>query len=420
MKKLLFILTVIIAALTVSGQNSRPALQAIQSKAPTIEESDIALRMPYQYYYFSDDVVDGDEVRRLHCYYPKTEVDVTLDFTLDDPLAVVEAAWHDKANDHSYIAINQGGLEVRELIIYKITKKNSISEEMHLEGYTPRAYNNYDTSMQCGAAVVDNFVEIEGIKDGLIIHEIYNFDLTPVTLSDVPNINLSPRDIGFVKINADGVNIRKQPNSKAPRLGYFYCSECEDTDYENPELWEDDPEGKKPFTPFHPVKGSIYWYPKLKSIIDGWHPLNEDQYVSAKFVEEVIPEPITMSTDFDRYDLYIVKQGKHAGLCIYMIEDGMDEGSLHFGKIDDAGIIQFYGMSGVPHHNSGIKGFQWLDDGFYYGSDYEMPYQWGYGPLNLRKLTTKDIDLLLSKSKPVARINMILVGFPEGAVFFCL
>ena len=420
MKKLLFILTVMVAAITVYGQNLRPALKAIGSKAPKIEESDIALKMPYQYYYFTNDIVDGDEVRRLHCYYPKTEVDVTLDLPIYDWSFMVEASWYDEANDCAYIAINSGGLEIRELTIYKITKNNSVSEEMQLDGYTPREYNGYDTSMQCSATVIDNFVEIEGFKDGLGIHELYNFDLTPVTLSDVPNVNLSRRNIGFVRINADGVNIRKAPNAKAPRLGYFYCSQCEGTDYENPQLWEDDPEGEKPFTPFHPEKGSVYWYPKSKSIIDGWHPLYEDQYVSAKFVEDVTPEPITMSRDFDRDDIYIIKQGKHAGLCIYMIEDGMDEGILYFGRIDDAGIIQFYGTCGVPHHHSGIKGLQWIDDGFYYGSDYEKPYEWGYGPLDLKKLTTKDIDLLLSKSKPVLRINMILVGFPGEEEFFYL
>ncbi len=75
-------------------------------------------------------------------------------------------------------------------------------------------------------------------------------------------IKLQPLNIGFVKVNSDGVNVRKTPNPKAPRLGYFYCAECEGSDYINPELWEDDPYGVKPFTPFHPDKGMIYFYNK--------------------------------------------------------------------------------------------------------------------------------------------------------------
>lgn len=251
------------------------------------------------------------------------------------------------------------------------------------------------------------------------MNAVYGEGVRPVIEeTKATSAKLSPLNMGFVRVNADGVNIRKSPNVKAPRLGYFYCSECEDTDYENPQLWEDDPEGQKPFTPFHPEKGTIYPYPKNKTTVDGWQPLVDGQYISAKFVDEIPHEPFSVNSFIDESDIRMIKQGKYAGLCIYMTEDGMDEGFLHFGKIDDAGIIQFYGICGVPHHNSNIKGFQWIDDGFYYGSDYEKPYDWGYGPLDLSKLTTKDLDLLMSKVRPIEYFKMILVGFPDGKQFF--
>ncbi len=410
---------------TICGQEVRPALKAISAKSPKIEESDIALKMPYQYYYFTKDLVDGDELTRLHCYYPKTEVDVTLDLPIYDWSFMVEASWYDKVNDCAYIAINSGGLEIRELTIYKITKKNSVSEEIQLEGYTPRAYNDYDDSLMCYATVDDQFVRIKGYKDGQEIRGLYNFDLSPVTLSTLSNVNLSPLDLGFVRINADGVNIRKAPNAKAPRLGYFYCAECEETDYENPQLWEDDPDGRKPFTPFHPEKGTIYSYPKNQSIIDGWHPLHDSQYVSTKFVDEIIPKPINLNSNIEDDHLCLIKQGKYAGLCIYMTEDGMDEvGMLHFGKIDDGGMIQFYGTCLTPRCQDGINGLKWDEeyDSFYYGKNYEnknITYCFPQ-PLDLRKLTTADIDLLMSKAKPLEHISMILVDFPDGKQFFFL
>ncbi len=422
----LLIMVILVGIIGIYGQQSFPALKSESAKAPKVVESDIVLKMPYHFYYFKDTKnADGIEEKQLHCYYPKTQVDVTLDLSLMGPFNSVDAAWYDDANKNAYIVFKDGGLEFMDLTVYRINSNNTVSPVMTLAGHRPNAYNDYDASGECYAEKGDNSVRLRGYQDGKLIDGFFSFDLKPLSMPVPSAIKLQPLNIGFVKVNSDGVNVRKTPNPKAPRLGYFYCAECEGSDYINPELWEDDPYGVKPFTPFHPDKGMIYFYNKTARIEDGWHPIENDKYISEKFVDEIIPEKITSLNLRNGEFTHFVNQGKYVGLYMYMTEDGMDEeGQIHFGKIDDNGIIQFYAACITPRYNENVKGLQWDDDlnSFWYGPNYENK---GFSswecyplPLDLKKLTTADIDLLMSKAKPLEGRTMIYVKFPNEESFF--
>lgn len=419
MKKLLLFIALVFGTIMTYGQQSSPPLKSVRSAAPKIDKSDIVVETPDRYYYFSDNGSQYGE-EKLHCYYPESGVDVTLDLDrLQGFYSFVEAAWYDAKNDNAYIALMDGGTELCEVTIYKISPKNYVSEAMTVGGMRPCSLNDYRSDDLCGVDVHNQCVKIKGID----VNSYYSLDLKPIYLPAPEYVKLSLPNIGFVKVNTDGVNIRREPSAKAPRLVRYKYSDWESAiDNDSFLAWEDKSR-RQQFSPYHPVKDEILYYNKSAYSSPGWHPVMNEGYVSAKYVDEVTPEKITVDRRISeelKDDIRFIENGKYAGLCLYMYHDDFTEmgNTIFFGKIVD-GIVVFYGSCFAPSldFNENFKGLKKEDGTLYFGGDYKLPDDYS---IDLCKLTSADIDLLMKEAVPMEYVTDILVGFPGKEMLFDL
>ena len=154
---------------------------AEQKPAPSLSEDEKVLVLPYQYYYFLEAVdADGESKQQLHCYYPNTGVDVTLDYFLPDDFNVepLHAIWHNPEDDTVYLVDEAGGRELRFLTIYHISTDNIVTEVLSLQGVKGNVYNDYDESDDCYVTVADGRVKIKGRTDtGRNINAWFPIDL---------------------------------------------------------------------------------------------------------------------------------------------------------------------------------------------------------------------------------------------------
>lgn len=109
----------------------------------SIDDSRKILSLPHQYYYL-EEVKSGENegLQQLHCYYPKTEVDVSLDYYFSSSDPHIVDIWYDKATESVIFVEDQGG-ELQYFVFNKINKNNEISEVKVLEGMRPCATNGY-------------------------------------------------------------------------------------------------------------------------------------------------------------------------------------------------------------------------------------------------------------------------------------
>lgn len=424
MKRIFCLLAVFCGVLSVfSGEITKKALHAQSSKPPKIAQSDILLKMPYQFYYFKD-VVTSDDMkgRQLHCYFPNTEVDVTLDYILPDFQAYIEAAWYSPESDNAFFAINEGGNEIREITVYRISNKNDITDIMTLDGYLPSQYNNFDSSSNCSVEVLSDKIHIKGFKDNNKIDKIYSLELTNLPVLPPGEIVIEPKPIRFVKINSEGVNIRQRPELNAPRLGYFRCEECEYLDMENYAEWENNQNGVKPFKPMHPQKGEYYSYPADAESPQGWQPVDigyNIAYMSSKFVDNAPIRHLSAGYGLKNEELkhYIsmVGNGKYKGLWTYMMWE-MDGSFLYLGKCID-GIVYFYGSCPLPYFNPGSTGLIKDGDNFTFGPNLSKRDRYNNEIFDVEQLSEGELSLLMQSAEYLERGFMpILVGFPDTEV----
>lgn len=140
-------------------------------------------------------------------------------------------------------------------------------------------------------------------------------------------VRIAPLALGFLKMNTTGVNIRRRPSTSAPRLGYFRCRECEETDMLNTLRWENE-KGEPPFEPYHPETDDIFAYPLSATAPAGWQAVDNGNaenyigYVADKLVTRLTVEPISadkpLSGDL-RNQILTFRSGKYAGLWVIKI-----------------------------------------------------------------------------------------------------
>lgn len=420
-----FFLTLFVSLQMVANTSGQPLKIISLDTPPKVAESEKLLKLPNRFYYVVSTTNDGIDGQRVHCYSSNTKEDVTLDIWIPEFFGQIEALWYSPESNSAYIAINEGGNSIREITIYKISPTHVVSSVLTLNGYLPTSYNDYDTTSMCGVEVKKDYIEIYGYTDSGQISKVLSYDLQPIKVLPPSQMQISPLGLEFVKVNTDGVNIRKYPDTKAPRWGYFYCVECEDTDRENPPCWEDDPEGHKPFTPFHPEAGKIYPFSSLSSA-EGWQPVicgyepEGNGYISSKFVDKVISIPITPDYKFSNNglpnDISTIDKGKYKGLWTYF-ESAMEGDYIYIGKIVD-GIIVFYGSCPAPYYNSEVKGLVKTEYGLDFGPDLAKVNSWGGMDFKIDACSDAQLDLLFSLATVNTFFTHILVAFPETEYIF--
>lgn len=130
----------------------------------------------------------------------------------------------------------------------------------------------------------------------------------------------------FVEITKDGVNIRKQPNTKSPRLIAFYdpSEECLDCPAEHRwttrQVKAGEGENASSKGMVMPLTGeSGDWYQVHLGSIE----LFEYGYISKKFCKLINRKPLELPIGFngnidpnDHLCIYMIESGKYKGLCI--------------------------------------------------------------------------------------------------------
>lgn len=425
---LISVLTVIFAHSSVKADGVRSALLATSAPAPVVEESDILLKLPYQFYYLTDKTdSDGIEGRQLHCYYPNTEVDVTLDLFIPSIFGYVEAIWHYPDNDHTFIAVNEGGNEIRELSLYAISHKNEILPIIKLDGYLPTKYNDYDESQMCGIKVFKDKVHIKGCISGTTLDQYLTLGLNLLPLLPPSEISIPPCHIKAIKVNTSGVNIRREAGTNAGIWGYiddpYDWGSCE----ERETIWSDFCDNKTRFKAIHPEKGEIFIGPADNKAPNGWQPIyilasdnTKTGYISSRFVDVIETVDITPGmTLFDQWwgpQIKYINSGKYKGLWIYYIIGMEGEETMLFGKTVDGKIV-FYGKCDGPYYNRqtpDMKGIQ-LDSGKLLFGD-ELGLSNSVDVLDINKLSEKDLDTIFSVAKYTeGEDQSVIIKFPDNA-----
>ena len=159
----------------------------------------------------------------------------------------------------------------------------------------------------------------------------------------------------FVEITKDGVNIRKQPDTKSPRLVAFYdpSEECLDCPAEH--RWTTRQvkagEGKNASSKgmVMPLTGeSGDWYQMFIGDINGYY-LCEPGYVSKQFCNIVNKKPLRLpfdkSDEYTTFNIFMVESGKYKGLCVAIENDGFYDPTLRLGVYYDGMCIFPYSIT---------------------------------------------------------------------------
>ena len=159
----------------------------------------------------------------------------------------------------------------------------------------------------------------------------------------------------FVEITKDGVNIRKQPDTKSPRLVAFYdpSEECLDCPAEH--RWTTRQvkagEGKNASSKgmVMPLTGeSGDWYQMFIGNINGYY-LCEPGYVSKQFCnivnKKALRLPFDKSDEYTTFNIFMVESGKYKGLCVAIENDGFYDPTLRLGVYYDGMCIFPYSIT---------------------------------------------------------------------------
>ena len=407
--------------------------QVAALKEVNIKDEDKVLVMPYQYYYFEEtDTEEYGISKKLHCYFPVTKVDVTLEYELPQ-LGDLLAIWANADNSKVFFVEEEGGTEIRFLTVYEIDSKNKVTELLSLRGNKPCEMNSWSEEDNCHIIIKDDAILLKGYDansdTGKKINKYVTREFKPYILP-VPSVaKIEEPKIGFTRITADGVNVRKSTDSKSPRAGYWRCRECEQSDMANPLSWENQ-KGTPPFTPYHPDKNEIYTYSTESEYPSDWQPLNihidferSVGYVAKQFTEEVQPRPfsenVPLLNKWLQSNILICRDGKYTGLWIYFEPMGMDnDARFHLGKLVNGKVV-FYGTIECPIFSHSVKGIEMVDGELCYGMSKSKKDEDGNIDFDITKLTDDEFDLLYATAVPKdSDSKFVLVGFSDHEEIF--
>lgn len=402
----------ILTALALTGIAQVMAVKTVRRPGLEVPDEEKVLVLSDRFYRF---VTDGDtRSARLHCYYPGSGLDVELDDLEYYPSYSSERwIWHDPAGGKVFFAWEDGGNEVREIHIYEIDADNRLHSRMELTGYLPTQWNYGDTSKKSSLRIRDGYIELKGCLDSdTYINGIYDLGMNRGSFPVPSRMNVSPVEVDFFEITGSGINVRTEPDIKAPKLIEEY------DEYGCGDSWltaENDRSGS-PYRPYRLDKGDIKVCPRGTGNISGWQYVGEG-YVSADFVSPVSPEPVDVGriiaekgvwTGSGTNILRHIDGGRYEGLWIGLELPGMDSaGALLFGKtVGD--MVVFYGECGLPWYNAEVAGL--VSDGrggLCYGDDRGNPDN-GCG-YDIAKITEGDIDLLYPTAIPAEWQRYIVI-----------
>lgn len=403
-----FMKTVLAFTVILAGASNLFAVKTASKPDLKIEDEEKLLVLPERFYYLGQEQ-DGE--RKLHCYIPLSGTDITTDVSVPSFMGTfIEGMWTDPATGKVFIAWEEGGMEIREIVIMQIENNGKGTLIKEIEGYLPSRNNGYDDSGHCDIKIKDGYIIITDHSKP----SIYTLGMEKGTLPVPSKINIEAPSLGFVRITGDGVNFRRYPDANSPRL----FKEVQEY-YDGVETWEDEKEKGVAYILCHPSKGDVlpYYIPEINN--DKWQPVimtngysipGIQGYVSSRFATPVGIDGISMGDDsilnkpgaISSTTRYIDK-GKYEGLWINIqFQEMYDDGGIYFGKkVGDA--VVFYASSPFPIYDEKISGVTKTAYGICYGNDRSCNAYADivYGiNLDIFKLDEKDIDTVYSAAIP--------------------
>ncbi|GEM_PF-3587449 len=413
-----FIKTFLAFTVILAGISSSFAVKTASKPGLKIEDKEKLLVLPERFYYLGQ---EKDYQRQLHCYVPLSGTDITTDVSVPSFMGTfIEGMWIDPATGKVYIAWEEGGMEIREIHIMEVKKNGEATQIKEINGFNPRGANGYDASGQCGIEIKDNYIVItENSKPA-----VYTLGLQKGSLPVPSRMKIDNPDLGFVKITADGVNVRQLPDAKSPKL----LQEKQEY-YEGMLTWEDEKETGFVYIPCHPSKGDILPYHASLTHPEDWQPVIIDNYkqgyVSSRFTTPVgmgkivprmtrpaaIPEDELFGHEFTSSEIIVrstryIDNGKYKGLWINIEFPGMEEdGGIFFGKqIGD--VVVYYSYSPLPSYDENVFGVKKTEDGLSFGENLLAGDIYGFtmgNDIDIYKLDEKGIETIYSTAIPLGR-----------------
>ena len=418
-KKTILAFTVILA-----GTSNLFAVKTVSKPDLKIEDKEKLLVLPERFYYLGQ---EQEGVRQLHCYIPLSGTDITTDVSVPSFMGTfIEGMWTDPATGKVFIAWEDGGMEIREIHIMEVKKNGEATQIKEITGYLPRAVNGYDTSGQCGIEIKDNYIVITEQNQPAV----YTLGMKKGSLPVPSEMTIDNPGLGFVKITADGVNVRQMPDAKSPKL----LREKQEF-YEGIMTWEDEKEKGVTYVPCHPAKGDVLPYYISGNITADWQPViigpdysngAKRGYVSSRFTTPVemgkivprmtrpaaIPRDKMFEHEFTSSEIIVrstryIDNGKYKGLWINIEFPGMEEeGGIFFGKqIGD--IVVYYSYSPLPSYNENILGIKKTENGLSFGEDLSAGDSYGFAMVN-------DIDIFKLDENGIESIYSTAIPFEWG------
>ncbi len=420
MKRLFILLVAMIAVVT-----QAMALKAVKKPGFKLPDEEKVLILSDKYFYLKDVVDEYGETtgRCLHCYNTDIQTDVAMDVHIPSFMATMGGMWQDPVSGNIFITWEEGGMEIRELYVKEIDKDLVTTTCLQLTGCLPTQWNNYDSSRICNIKVNDGYVEVKGYNEEneTYINDIYTLGMKKGSFPPPSEMKVEPVAVKFVKVTADGVNVRKEPDTKSSRLGItaYYGSEDDD----NAEYaWEDE---ERIIKPYHPHKSTIL-------ISGGWETegfvnvkvMGKDGFISSRFVSDIIPAPLQsfLVVPYSDWKAHEVKDGKYKGLWMYSMGQ---HHPIYFGKKTGNQIV-FFGIffEGFVYEENapGLMKSEKYRNGEYicFGKNRAWyPDETEFGIPDVAKFTDEDIDFLYRYVKPLER-EFFLVNLDGKDMFMSI
>lgn len=413
-----FIKTILAFTVILAATSNLFAVKTVSKPDLKIEDKEKLLVLPERFYYLGQ---EQEGVRQLHCYIPLSGTDITTDVSVPSFMGTfIEGMWTDPATGKVFIAWEEGGMEIREIHIMEVKKNGEATQIKEITGYLPREVNGYDTSGQCDFKIKDNYIVITEQNQPAV----YTLGMKKGSLPVPSKMKIDNPDLGFVKITADGVNVRQMPDAKSPKL----LREKQEF-YDGIMTWEDEKEKGVTYVPCHPAKGDILPYYASLTHPEDWQPVIMDNYkqgyVSSRFTTPVemgkivprmtrpavIPEDELYGYEFTSSEIIVrstryIDNGKYKGLWINIEFPGMEEeGGIFFGKqIGD--VVVYYSYSPLPSYDKNVFGVKKTENGLSFGEDLSAGDSYGFAmgnDIDIFKLDENGIESIYSTAIPFER-----------------
>lgn len=411
-----FIKTILAFTVILAGTSNLFAVKTASKPDLKIEDKEKLLVLPERFYYLGQ---EKDYQRQLHCYIPLSGTDITTDVSVPSFMGTfIKGMWTDPTTGKVFIAWEEGGMEIRKIHIMEVKKNGEATQIKEITGYLPRAVNGYDTSGQCGIEIKDNYIVITEQNQPAV----YTLGMKKGSLPVPSEMTIDNPGLRFVKITADGVNVRQMPDAKSPKL----LREKQEY-YEGALAWEDEKETGFIYIPCHPSKGDILPYYASLTHPEDWQPVIMDNYkqgyVSSRFTTPVemgkiipsmtrpaaIPREKMFEHEFTSSEIIVrstryIDNGKYKGLWINIEFPGMEEeGGIFFGKqIGD--VVVYYSYSPLPSYDKNVFGVKKTENGLSFGEDLSAGDSYGFAmgnDIDIFKLDENGIETIYSTAIPL-------------------